>query len=140
MLSKFAHITSDGMAASIHSNFQYVSEEILENSALQLNHYAIQSMEWFQQVKMTRGDSSSPKNENVRTLAYFKEHDFRDMIDTELASKRAADLCAIWKATAAASTAAAQSARFDLIRRPGKRRPPRLRQSAADIAPYLLVP
>lgn len=99
MLSKFAHITSDGMAASIHSNFQYVSEEILENSALQLNHYAIQSMEWFQQVKMTRGDSSSPKNENVRTLAYFKEHDFRDMIDTELASKRAADLCAIWKAT-----------------------------------------
>jgi len=98
MFSKLAHITSDGLAASVHSNFQYISEETLENSALHLNHYVIQSMEWFQQVKMTRGDASSSKNEDIRTLAYFKKFDVNDVIDRELALKRARDVPDICKA------------------------------------------
>ena len=98
MFSKPVHITSDGLAASVHSNFQYISEEILENSALHLNHYVIQSMEWFQAVKMTRGDASSSKNENVRTLAYFKKFNVNDVVDRELALKRARDVPDIYKA------------------------------------------
>jgi glycosyltransferase involved in cell wall biosynthesis len=98
MFSKLAHITSDGLAASVHSNFQYVSEITLENSALHLNHYVLQSMELFQQVKMTRGDASSSKCENVRTIAYFEKFDVNDVVDRELALKRARDVPDICKA------------------------------------------
>jgi len=72
----------------IHPNKQFleINEDIIENSALHLNHYAIQSFNWFMNVKATRGDISAANNENVRNKDYFNEYNFNDMDDNELSS------------------------------------------------------
>jgi hypothetical protein len=49
---------------------------------LQINHYAIQSKEYFEKVKMTRGDVHFTKN--VRDWKYFNSYDYKDVIDTQL--------------------------------------------------------
>jgi len=51
---------------------------------IQLNHYAIQSKEYFEKVKMARGDATSPISDNVRNWDYFKKYDFKDVDDTIL--------------------------------------------------------
>jgi hypothetical protein len=70
----------------IHPNndFYKIDETILENSFLHLNHYVIQSYEWFMRIKATRGDASNYKN--VRDENYFKGFDIcsNDIEDTEL--------------------------------------------------------
>ena len=73
---------------NIHQNkhFVEVSEEIIENSALHLNHYAIQSFNWFMKVKATRGDINSANNENVRDKEYFNEYNLNDIDDDELSN------------------------------------------------------
>jgi hypothetical protein len=53
------------------------------NESLQLNHYCIQSWEWFSTVKAQRGDTVNPHN-----AKYFKEHDTNDLEDSELANKK----------------------------------------------------
>jgi len=67
-------------------NCYKIDETILENSFLHLNHYAIQSYEWFMRVKATRGDVYF--NKNCRDAKYFKEFDdaSNDIDDFELAS------------------------------------------------------
>ena len=55
--------------------FSLVSEYVLKNSALNLNHYAIQSLDWFMRVKATRGDGCSADADNVRDLSYFQSFD-----------------------------------------------------------------
>ena len=57
-------------------------ENLLSKSPLQLNHYAIQSKDWFVKVKMTREDAVHPQN--VRNLDYFKKYDRNDIHDDEL--------------------------------------------------------
>lgn len=42
---------------------------------IQLNHYAIMSREYFEKVKMTRGDASSKKSESVRNWDYYEQYD-----------------------------------------------------------------
>jgi hypothetical protein len=73
---------------NIHQNedFVEVREEIIENSALHLNHYAIQSLNWFMKVKATRGDNCSIKNDNVRNKEYFNEYNLNDIDDDELSN------------------------------------------------------
>jgi hypothetical protein len=72
----------------IHPNkhFVEINEDIVEHSALHLNHYAIQSFNWFMKVKATRGDINSVSNDNVRNKEYFKEYDFNDIDDSELSN------------------------------------------------------
>jgi hypothetical protein len=69
----------------IHPNesFYQINEKILANSFLHLNHYAIQSYEWFMRIKATRGDVNS---EYVRGESYFREFDAvsNDICDDEL--------------------------------------------------------
>jgi hypothetical protein len=48
---------------------------VSDNVRFHLNHYPIQSMEYFSKVKMTRGDASSPMFDTVRTLDYFHRYD-----------------------------------------------------------------
>ena len=69
-----------------NKNFVEINENIIENSALHLNHYAIQSLNWFMTVKATRGDINSSNNENVRNIEYFKEYNFNDIDDNELSN------------------------------------------------------
>uniref|UniRef100_A0A6C0KW93 Glycosyltransferase 2-like domain-containing protein n=1 Tax=viral metagenome TaxID=1070528 RepID=A0A6C0KW93_9ZZZZ len=87
MLNK-NHITSDNTINNLHSdvNFSKIDETILENSYLHLNHYAIQSYDWFMKVKATRGAADNPKSENVRNNHYFVSYDIvsNDMDDFEL--------------------------------------------------------
>ena len=52
-----------------------INEDELSKHKLHLNHYAIQSLTWFMKVKMARGSCATPKNDNVKTLQYFKEYD-----------------------------------------------------------------
>jgi len=72
----------------IHANkkFYKIDENILSNSFLHLNHYAIQSLEWFMRIKATRGACDCPTN--VRNEQYYKNFDnsCSDIDDFELAT------------------------------------------------------
>ena len=81
-------INSNG-CETLNNPFARISEELLENSYLHLNHYAIQSWDYFSTVKMTRGSANVIANDNIRTATYFKEYDHNDIVDNELAQKYA---------------------------------------------------
>ena len=66
--------------------FTEINENIIENSALHLNHYAIQSLDWFMRVKATRGDNTAAINDNIRNKKYFQKYDFKDVDDLELSN------------------------------------------------------
>ena len=59
-------------------------KSIEDNTFIQLNHYIIQSREYFATVKMTRGDVCNSQWANARTWAYFKANDFDEIDDTLL--------------------------------------------------------
>lgn len=84
-----SRITSDSNESKIHPNgmFAEITESILANSCLHLNHYAIQSYDWFMRVKATRGAADSSDSEHVRTVQYFHGFDAcsNDIEDSELA-------------------------------------------------------
>lgn len=48
------------------------------------NHYAIQSKEFFFNIKTKRGDVHNPKNDNLRNEAYFRQYDHNQIIDLKL--------------------------------------------------------
>ena len=70
----------------IHKNMSFciINENILKKSFLNLNHYAIQSLDYFTRVKMTRNDAVH--NKNVRNKEYFNRYDrnSNDKDDNEL--------------------------------------------------------
>lgn len=76
--------TSQTQSLNIHiHNYQDSNMGIIKcPPELALNHYAIMSVEYFQKVKMTRGDINS--NKNVRNMDYFKNYDHHEIEDTEL--------------------------------------------------------
>ena len=61
-----------------------VDEESLKCDILAMNHYQIQSEEFFRDCKMTRGDALDQKSENIRDMSYFDKHDFHDIKDKRL--------------------------------------------------------
>jgi glycosyltransferase involved in cell wall biosynthesis len=76
---------SDGSLLQTHHNsFSNISEDILKNCYLHLNHYAIQSWEWFRDVKMTRGDVLSQCHDSTRNEDYFRGYDHNGQFDDEL--------------------------------------------------------
>lgn len=62
-----------------------LTEEDQKDIPFQLNHYIVQSWEWYRDTKMTRGDSNFENN--GRTEDSFKEWDNNDVLDDELALK-----------------------------------------------------
>ena len=56
-------------------NFHDHEHTLREDKLIHLNHYAIQSLEFFQKVKMTRGAADFIQGENVRNMEYFKKYD-----------------------------------------------------------------
>jgi len=48
---------------------------------LQLNHYLVQSEEFYKTVKMKRGAADVPEHYDLRTWEYFREHDYHDVED-----------------------------------------------------------
>ena len=51
------------------------SKTITDNETFQLNHYQIQSEEFFTTSKMTRGDAAKSKWNDMRTMEYFNSID-----------------------------------------------------------------
>jgi hypothetical protein len=58
----------------------------IANKLIKLNHYPIQSQEFFRKVKMTRGDVSGASSENIRNIKYFNSYDKTDGNDEALKS------------------------------------------------------
>jgi len=71
----------------IDQSFQIISNEKIKTAKLRLNHYPIQSLEWFKKVKMTRGDAFGGAGNRVRDENYFREYDLNDIDDDELYQK-----------------------------------------------------
>jgi len=56
-----------------------------ENNLIHLNHYPLQSLEFFQKVKMTRGDVACKEYDNIRNMDYFNEYNKNAVhVDTTL--------------------------------------------------------
>ena len=82
------HSTHDKQRIEIVIN----SEKDLIEAPLHLNHYVIQSLEYFTNIKMTRGDVSTFIYDNVRNIEYFKKFDVNNIEDTELALRSTTEL------------------------------------------------
>ena len=48
---------------------------ISDNLTFRLNHYPVMSRDYFQRIKMTRGDVSAANADSVRTMDYFEKYD-----------------------------------------------------------------
>jgi hypothetical protein len=57
------------------------SRTISDNGLLQINHYPLQSREYFQDVKMPRGDAINPALDNIRDWHYFETYDRPCVVD-----------------------------------------------------------
>ena len=79
------HDYSSSFQRTIPTNFQPINEAILKENCLHLNHYAIQSWEYFSKVKMKRGDVLNVDNETIRNEQYFQSYDTKHLMDNELA-------------------------------------------------------
>ena len=64
---------------------QPIDEKSLSEYSLHLNHYFLQSYEWFMNIKATRGDAVTENN--PRDINYFMSCDNNDYLDTELSDK-----------------------------------------------------
>ena len=89
MTLKSVNICSDSIS-NIHREdtcFAKINETILNDAFLHLNHYAIQSYDWFMKVKASRGDVSGIYSECIRDENYFRTYDScsNDLVDDELA-------------------------------------------------------
>ena len=74
---------NDGCGKAMQAGF------ITTPNALQLNHYAIQSLQWFVKTKMSRGDVMAAQADSLRSFDYFEAYDKRSngTQDTELYEK-----------------------------------------------------
>ena len=64
------------------------TNSFLDKSSIHINHYAIQSYNWFNSVKCTRGDVNGGAADNIRTEEYFRRYDHNNVFDEELCIKR----------------------------------------------------
>ena len=89
------HITSDNNNMTSNNvkrlegepvHFCIIDENILNHSYLHLNHYAIQSYDWFMKIKKTRGAADNQDVEYIRDEKYFHDYDksSNDIDDFEL--------------------------------------------------------
>ena len=71
----------------VDTTIQPIHEKLLKKSCLHLNHYRIQSWDWFSKVKIPRGDAYGKHDDFLRNKDYFKHGDKNDIADTELKHK-----------------------------------------------------
>jgi hypothetical protein len=70
-------------ALDLHTHRMLYGESVGCPKGLQLNHYKLQSREFFRKVKMTRG-AANRASANLRTWAYFEREDWAETEDTAL--------------------------------------------------------
>lgn len=72
----------------LHIHFhEHTSSSITLTSRIHFNHYIIQSGEFFQNIKKTRGDAHAAVSEFDRDDRYFVAHDLRETHDPLLSNK-----------------------------------------------------
>jgi hypothetical protein len=64
------------------------SRTISDNQVFQINHYVTQSKEYFEKVKMTRGDVIKAMNDDVRDWTYFERYEVTCTETDEILSGR----------------------------------------------------
>ena len=70
---------------TIHDHYLQYNKILLTNpTEINLNHYAIMSLQYFTEIKMTRGAADSKNSDNIRDLYYFQNYDYKELIDDEL--------------------------------------------------------
>lgn len=74
-------------ALKLHKVKRASSERVVsDNQRFQLNHYRVQSLEFFQKVKMLRGDACKTTSDAIRDMAYFhRDNEGCDVTDRKLA-------------------------------------------------------
>lgn len=80
-------VINDGFSLWIHYLINVDFKKIrmcTDNVLIKLNHYVIQSLEFFQKVKMTRGGADCLAHDNIRNMSYFERYDFHDCEDLTL--------------------------------------------------------
>jgi hypothetical protein len=65
----------------------YMSEDKIKLMKIRINHYQIQSEEYFMNIKATRGAADSSQNNNIRNKLYFDNYDKNEMLDDILKLK-----------------------------------------------------
>lgn len=81
-------ILANGQACNSTDVYQPISNSLLANLNLHLNHYAIQSRDFFERVKMKRGSAASAGNDLAKqSWDYFERFDRNLTPDHELANK-----------------------------------------------------
>jgi hypothetical protein len=86
--NKIRNITTNHIPNNIIDNSSAkISEQILEDSFLHLNHYVLQSYDWFMNIKATRGDVYQ-SGDYIRNETYFRDYDkvSNDIEDYELSN------------------------------------------------------
>jgi hypothetical protein len=78
--------TANTLSVGIHSSEYKPGTQSITTDKLELNHYAIMSREYFEKVKMTRGDVNGGSYENIRDWTYFDKYDRSEKYDDELAN------------------------------------------------------
>jgi hypothetical protein len=82
------NIITDSSQIWIHSlvNISNINPKRIRiaNQLIKLNHYPIQSQEFFRKVKMTRGAADGASSENIRNIKYFNLYDQTDGNDEVL--------------------------------------------------------
>jgi hypothetical protein len=56
------------------NKYSYIKRIHFANKLIRLNHYPIQSLEFFEKVKMKRGDVTNSNVDNLRDYKYFKDY------------------------------------------------------------------
>ena len=65
----------------------YMSEEKIKHMKIRINHYQIQSEEYFMNIKATRGAADSNQHNNIRNKIYFDNYDKNEILDDILSIK-----------------------------------------------------
>jgi hypothetical protein len=85
---KGVYWVKDLIPGGLHMHFSSVSGSLGScPDGIQLNHYAIQSKEYFEKVKMPRGDVYTAETEHIRDWNYFKRYDHAEEEDRALADQ-----------------------------------------------------
>jgi len=68
------------------TNVDYIRKKRIRiaNKLIRLNHYPIQSLEFFKKVKMNRGDADNKTADNARDRSYFQKFDQKETRDDTL--------------------------------------------------------
>lgn len=80
-------VDSSAVAQRRPSGRIQIDEDYLNHAHLHLNHYGIQSREFFFTVKANRPDVNAPEKDAIKNTDYFVEFDRNEKFDCELALK-----------------------------------------------------